>query len=127
MTEGREPDWRIYRGTGHPHDDINRLPPPPPWRAFGGEPLPPLHLTEDSASARRLGEAERASGYRADVRIVEVVNAALYLRGPLLVTGKPGTGKSTLAYSVAYELRLGPVLYWPISSRLHAGRGPVLL
>jgi MoxR-like ATPase len=39
------------------------------------------------------------------------------LRRPLLVTGKPGTGKSTLAYSVAYELRLDPVLYWPITSR----------
>jgi MoxR-like ATPase len=46
-----------------------------------------------------------------------MVNAALYLRRPLLVTGKPGTGKSTLAYSVARELRLGPVLRWNITSR----------
>ena len=28
-----------------------------------------------------------------------MVNAALFLRRPLLVTGRPGTGKSTLAYS----------------------------
>jgi MoxR-like ATPase len=49
--------------------------------------------------------------------VLETVNAALFLRRPLLVTGKPGTGKSTLAYSIAHELRLGPVLYWPINSR----------
>lgn len=102
---------------GEPHDDIGRLPPPPPWRAFGGDPLPPLRFTEDAAAARHLGATERASSYRADAHIVEMVNAALYLRRPLLITGKPGTGKSTLAYSVAFELRLGPVLYWPINSR----------
>ena len=39
------------------------------------------------------------------------------LRRPLLVTGKPGTGKSTLAYSIAYELALDPVLHWTITSR----------
>lgn len=46
-----------------------------------------------------------------------MVNAALFLRRPLLVTGRPGTGKSTLAYSIARELKLGPVLRWPITSR----------
>lgn len=51
------------------------------------------------------------------------VNAALYLRRPLLVTGGPGTGKSSLAYSVAAELGLGEVLRWPIGSKttLRAG------
>jgi MoxR-like ATPase len=46
-----------------------------------------------------------------------MVNAALYLRRPLLVTGRPGTGKSTLAFRIARELRLGRVLVWPITSR----------
>jgi MoxR-like ATPase len=46
-----------------------------------------------------------------------MVNAALYLRRPLLITGKPGAGKSTLAYAVARELRLGSVLRWNITSR----------
>ena len=46
-----------------------------------------------------------------------MVNTALFLRRPLLITGKPGSGKSTLAHSVAYELNLGPVLRWPITTR----------
>jgi MoxR-like ATPase len=46
-----------------------------------------------------------------------MVNAALYLRRPLLVTGRPGTGKSSLAYLIATELGLGPVLRWAITSR----------
>ncbi|MBW6437191.1 MoxR family ATPase [Actinoplanes hulinensis] len=46
-----------------------------------------------------------------------MVNTAIHLRRPLLVSGPPGCGKSTLALSIAYELQLGEVLYWPITSR----------
>jgi hypothetical protein len=41
----------------------------------------------------------------------------MYLRRPLLVTGRPGTGKSSLALSIAWELQLGSVLSWAITSR----------
>jgi MoxR-like ATPase len=112
-----ELDWWIYRGTGEPHDGIDRLPPPPRWRSFDGRPVVKPRLGYDPASGRRLGLVERGQAYQVDEETVELVNTAMYLRRPLLVTGKPGTGKSTLAYSVAFELRLGPVLYWPITSR----------
>ncbi|WP_067817614.1 AAA family ATPase [Actinomadura kijaniata] len=104
-------DWLIYTGNARePHDGVDRLPPPPPWRAFdGGPPLP----VPDGDSGNR----HQATAYRPSDDAVRQVNAALYLRRPLLVTGPPGTGKSTLAYAVAHELRLGPVLHWPITSR----------
>jgi MoxR-like ATPase len=115
------PQWWIYRGTGQPapgFDLTANLPPPPPWRTFDGEPLPPA----DFPSAQ--GEYERRLGAAAAIRVgdpakdeITMVNAALYLRRPLLVTGPPGIGKSSLGYKIARELRLGPVLRWPISSR----------
>lgn len=108
-------DWLIYRGTGEPHDGISHLTHPPPWRAFHGE--PPLPGRRDSGVPGHLNDLEIAQTYRPDPDTVELVNAALYLRRPLLITGKPGTGKSSLAHSVAYELGLGPVLRWPITSR----------
>ena len=111
------PDWWIYTGSGESHDGIERLPAPPPWRAFDGRPVVKPRLGYDVASSRRLGALERGRSYQVDDETVELVNTAMYLRRPLLVTGKPGTGKSTLAYSVAFELELGPVLYWPITSR----------
>jgi MoxR-like ATPase len=50
-------------------------------------------------------------------RLRTAVNAAIHLRRPLLVSGDPGTGKTSLAYAIAWELNLGPVLCWSISPR----------
>jgi MoxR-like ATPase len=111
----------IYHGHGSPHDGIEQLPEPPPWRQFEGGPIITQELGTDIDLPRRLGR--RGRSYRPDEDVIETVNAALCLRRPLLVTGKPGTGKSTLAYSVAHELQLGPVLYWPISSRSTLAEG----
>ncbi|WRZ88861.1 MoxR family ATPase [Streptomyces sp. NBC_01007] len=52
-----------------------------------------------------------------------MVNAAILLRRPLLVTGRPGVGKSTLAYRIARELGLGRVLQWPVTSRTTLASG----
>ena len=47
--------------------------------------------------------------YVADAALVDAVNIALLLQQPLLLTGEPGTGKTQLAYRVAWELSLeGP-------------------
>ncbi|MGK5631360.1 AAA family ATPase [Streptomyces sp. URMC 123] len=117
-------EWLIYRGTGEPHDGIDALPDPPPWRDFDGGPLVEPGPATDSASARRLGAYRHmAEMHRPGAEELEIVNAALYLRRPLLVTGSPGAGKSTLAHAVAYELGLGRVLRWPIVSRTTLGDG----
>ncbi|MGW6203177.1 AAA family ATPase [Streptomyces sp. NPDC055089] len=108
-------EWLIYRGIGEPHDEVAQLPPPPPWRDFAGA----SGGADGAESAdRRLGIPGRiADEHRPGAEELEMINAALYLRRPLLVTGDPGAGKSTLAHSVARELEFGRVLRWPVVSR----------
>ncbi|AKG45413.1 AAA family ATPase [Streptomyces xiamenensis] len=123
-TPDPEREWLIYRGAGEPHDRIRALPKPPPWRDFDGQPLVAPGPDTDSVSTRRLGAYRHlAEMHRPSAEELEIINAALYLRRPLLVTGSPGTGKSTLAHAVAYELGLGRVLRWPIVSRTTLGDG----
>ncbi|QIJ65314.1 MoxR family ATPase [Streptomyces sp. JB150] len=110
-------DWWIYRGTGTPEQKQARLAEHrPPWRVFQGEPDPGYAPPTTSGPAWD-DTRERGSGYVPDEDEVNAVNTALYLRRPLLVTGKPGVGKSTLAHSIAADLGLGPVLHWPVTSR----------
>lgn len=98
-------DWKIFTGNKEPNDDWT-LPDPPNWRPFGREIQP--------GESRRKSRGET---FQAREEEIQMVNAALYLRRPLLVTGNPGTGKSSLAYAVARELNLGEVLYWSITTR----------
>ncbi|RZM79547.1 AAA family ATPase [Leptolyngbya iicbica] len=98
-------DWKVYKNDRATSSEW-QLPPPPSWRTF---------TKPDSAAESQ--PAHRGALFYAEEEEINMVNAALYLRRPLLVTGNPGTGKTSLAYSVAYELDLGEVLYWPITTR----------
>jgi MoxR-like ATPase len=107
-------------------------PPPPPWRRFLPDQaiaslVPPERDQQrwqqlDQLYAGLEPEQRRGAVFRLPdndegERIRLAVNAALHLRRPLLVTGDPGSGKTSLAYAIAWELGLGPVLTWAIHPR----------
>ena len=119
------PQWWVYTGDGIPRaaDADCVIPEPPPWRSFLGTPVQPPPPTDEEVVTRKLGAPSVGVTRRAHRHEGDMVNAAIHLSRPLLVTGNPGTGKSSLAYRIARELRLGRVLNWPITSRstLHSG------
>jgi MoxR-like ATPase len=51
-----------------------------------------------------IPSVDHPAGYQPDAGLVDAVNVALVLNRPLLVTGEPGTGKTQLASSVAWQL-----------------------
>ncbi|WP_233570966.1 hypothetical protein [Nocardiopsis sp. Huas11] len=97
-----------------------QLPPPPPWRAFGGEPwMAPR--PEDKESERLLGavppvDAVPPQGSERRT-LIDKVNASLLLRRPLLLVGAPGSGKPSPAHQIFREQGLGRVLRWSVNSR----------
>ncbi|MFN7677323.1 MAG: AAA family ATPase [Cyanobacteriota bacterium] len=125
MTRSAAQQWDVFTNNGSQRAEEAPWPPPPPWRQRqlpeGLEPqaLPPpdpISNTAQRGRAFRLprqGTALTTDGER--LRLA--VNAAIHLRRPLLVTGSPGTGKTSLAYAIAWELNLGPVLRWSITPR----------
>lgn len=90
-----ENDWHIFKGDGRkPHKEIEKLNekvPAPTWR---GKNVPYLPTKEE----------------------IESVNASIYLRRPLLLTGSPGTGKSSLAKEIAREFDVD-FIHWAINSK----------
>ncbi len=96
MTDIEPQHWWIFRGP----KPLKQLPEAPPWRRFSRE-----------------TDSKDDEHFEAGAKEIELVNAALYLRRPLLVTGKPGVGKTSLTYAVARELGLGKVLRWSITTQ----------
>lgn len=85
-----ENGFRLYAGDGTPISER-------------GLTLPPFE---------KEAEMSDPAGYLADAGLRDAVNVALMLGQPLLVTGEPGTGKTQLAASIAFELGLpAPLIF----------------
>lgn len=82
-------DWWVYQGD-KTLDDVD---------------IPPHRVKTDKDTFIPLSQ-----------ELVEAVNAAIYLRRPLLVTGDPGIGKTSLAKSIAKQLDT-EFLSWHITSK----------
>ena len=125
MTQSSPSSWDLFTNNGKQRSADAPWPPLPPWRVrhlpqgLVAQDLPSLQPgsnTEQRGRAFRLPREGMAITPLGE-RLRLAVNAAIHLRRPLLVTGRPGTGKTSLAYAIAWELNLGPVLRWSISPR----------
>ena len=129
MTEADRAYWKKFLGNGNSQPlTVQTLPDAPGWRQFMSAETFEATAVEaqqrwqavQDLSQEDLRGQERGASFKINSEYDEVthaVNAALHLRRPLLVTGKPGSGKTSLAYAIAHELQLGIVLSWPINAR----------
>ena len=125
--------WQFFHHNQADPKALDVLPERPPWRRF--LPLAAIENDEvkkaiddtywallrerakDNSRAIERGKSFRIPDTKAGQFVLDAVNAAIHLRRPLLVTGAPGSGKTSLAYAIAYQLKLGPVLAWPVTAR----------
>ena len=107
MSKSNANNWNIYRGDGKARKlTQEQLLSAPSWRQF-----------RDDVEGAAQQQKNKGENFQPPPVAIEMVNAALALRRPLLITGNPGTGKSSLAYAVARELGLKNVLKWAITTR----------
>ena len=90
-------DWYKFTGKGEKASFKDEFPDAPPWRQVS---------------------EKRPNNYKPDKngKELEAVNASIYLKRPLLVTGDPGVGKSSLAYAIADEMGL-ELVKWEITTK----------
>lgn len=82
-------DLQLYQGKGKTLSEQNKQ-------------LPPFHNPLDIIKGKN---------YIAPNALAKAVNVALALGQPLLLTGEPGTGKTQLAHSLAFELELDLLVF----------------
>jgi MoxR-like ATPase len=109
-------DWHLWRNDdGDAARFAASLGNAPPWRQRD-PPAAPVDRPAPALSKHDVERAERWTDVCPEVTR-DAVNVALLLRRPLLVRGRPGLGKSTLASHLALRLGLGAPLRWEIGSR----------
>jgi MoxR-like ATPase len=105
-------DQRYFIGRGSRTDLEERIEEIQPWEGRIGE-----WCTEQLSEQQiRTEQLDHPEDYEADLGLADAVNVALALGRPLLLTGRPGTGKSQLADRVAWEFNLAPVLRFEAQS-----------
>jgi MoxR-like ATPase len=100
--------WKLFTGDGLPR---RAVPEKEAW-----DKIPPLRSWREQVTGQ-------APVFEMPEGLADAVNAALHLRRPLLLSGGPGSGKSTLVDVVAAELELGTVLRWHITSKSTLAEG----
>ena len=71
---------------------------------FTGKRDEPITDGHSHLPTSRRAEQTLPKNYDTDKGLVDAVNVALLMGQPLLLTGEPGTGKTQLAYRIAWEL-----------------------
>lgn len=89
-------NWHIFKGQGKKKEEVI-FPPAPPWRQNKNK-------ISDKYISDEKGEE------------LDIVNAGIYLKRPILITGNPGIGKSSLAYAIKEELGL-ELVKWEITTK----------
>lgn len=74
----------------------------------------------DAESEGLFSKANHPRDYFPSKELVAAVNVAIALNRPLLLTGTPGTGKSSVAASVSWQLGLGRPLEFVVKSDTQA-------
>ena len=103
--------WGVFTNTLQAADAspaVVELPEPPPWRRFdpgvdSTYAVPPMDPKQRGRGAVFRLPRQQGDTFTEEAEAVRLaVNAAIHLRRPLLITGTPGCGKTSLAYAIAH-------------------------
>jgi len=83
------------------------------FRLYSGDGTSIVQRSLELPFFEKITSLDEPANYLAEKGLQDAVNVALALGQPLLVTGEPGTGKTQLASSIAYELGLpAPLVFY---------------